>query len=234
MTTSIIKFTYRKVTYQIQMVNRTINFLKGMVQKTYRVTKIICNCGVFQTVTIGFITVVVFLGLRFGRLKSVEPLIHFQTPIKRPLRDSSSTQPSQVMKRYESPSIRNLRKRYIKLSGEGDGELGKGSSPGKRARNDARQARQAIKSGVVEAWSPNHSNRSRPAAANRLAQKLQTVPAEGGNGLFGRFSARPAPDPHNPACAGGPKSLTVLSGQRNNELPSQTNFHEKKGTNNDL
>jgi hypothetical protein len=31
-----------------------------------------------------------------------------------------------------------------------------------------------------------------------------------GNGLFGRFSARPTPDPSNPGCAGGPRSITVL------------------------
>ena len=69
---------------------------------------------------------------------------------------------------------------------------------------------------------PNTSKRSRPAAANRLAQQFQTGPAEGGNGLFGRFSARPTTDPYNPGCAGGPRSITVLSGQRNSD--SSTNL----------
>jgi len=55
----------------------------------------------------------------------------------------------------------------------------------------------------------NPSNRARPAAANRLAQQFQSGQAEGGNGLFGRFSARPTPDPSNPGCSGGPRSLTV-------------------------
>ena len=61
------------------------------------------------------------------------------------------------------------------------GDLDKGSSPGARARNDARKATtnrakdpNAAKSkprgsSFAEAWSSNPSKRSRPAAANRLA-----------------------------------------------------------------
>ena len=99
------------------------------------------------------------------------------------------------------------------------GDLGK-SGPGAKARSDAlKAAKNANKPKAAkpkpggryfaEAWSPNPSKRSRPAAANRLAQQFQTAPAEGGNGLFGRFSARPTPDPSNPGCAGGPRSITV-------------------------
>jgi len=101
------------------------------------------------------------------------------------------------------------------------GDLGKGSSPGARARSDARKAitnrakgpkAAKSKSGVssfAEAWAPHTSKRLSPAAAKRLAQQFQTVPAENGNGLFGRFSARPTPDPSNPGCSAGPRSLTV-------------------------
>jgi hypothetical protein len=103
------------------------------------------------------------------------------------------------------------------------GDLGKGSSPGARARSDARKAitnrakgPKAAKSkpgpgGSVfaQAWLQNPSNRARPAAANRLAQQFQSGQAEGGNGLCGRFSARPTPDSSNPRCSGGPRSLTV-------------------------
>ena len=53
-----------------------------------------------------------------------------------------------------------------------------------------------------------------------MAQKFQTVPAEGGNGLFGRFSARPTLDPYNPGCAGGPKSVTLLSQSKSSEQES--------------
>jgi len=109
------------------------------------------------------------------------------------------------------------------------GDLGKSKSgPGARARNDALKAAKnankpkaaKLKPGgrfFAEAWPSNPSKRSRPAAANRVAQQFQTAPAEGGNGLFGRFPARPTPDPSNPGCAGGPKSITVLSQSKSSE-----------------
>jgi hypothetical protein len=109
--------------------------------------------------------------------------------------------------------------------------LGKGSSPGARARSDARKASinrakgAKSKSGgssFAEAWTQNPSKRSRPVATNRLAQQFQTGPAEGGNGLFGRFSARPTPDPSNAGCASGPRSITVLSGQCNSDSSTKS------------
>jgi hypothetical protein len=106
------------------------------------------------------------------------------------------------------------------------GDLSK-SGPGPKAKADARNAvnnrspksakSKSGGSGFAEALSSNHSNRSRPAAANRLAQQFQTGPAKGGNGLFGRFTPQPTPDPHNPGCTGRPRSITVLSGQRNSD-----------------
>ena len=109
------------------------------------------------------------------------------------------------------------------------GDLGKDSSPGARAPSDTCKATinrpKAARSkpggsGYAEAWSSNPSKRSRPAAANRLAQQFQTGPAEGGNGLFGRFSTQPTPDPYNPGCAGGPRSITVLSQSKSSEQDS--------------
>ena len=214
--------------YEIKLVKKTVNFLKGIIQKTYRITKVISKCGVVQKVTIGFVTFVFALGLRFANLRPVEPIIQSQTQIERQLQHSRSTQPYQAMEGSKSPSVSNL----LKLSG---GDLGKASNPGARARNDVRKAitnrPKAAKSkpggsSFAEAWSTNHPNRSRPAAANRLAQQFQTGPAQGGNGLFGRFSARPTPDPSNPGCAGGPRSLTVLSGQRNPNSSREITCHD--------
>ena len=194
-------YTYgdvRDVNYEIELVNKTVDFLKGIIQKTYRITQVISKCGVVQKVTIGFVIFVFALGLRFGSLRPVEPIIQPQTQIERQLQHSSS--------------VRNL----LEISG---GDLDKASSPGARARSDARQAMTNRSkganskpggSGFAEAWSSNPSKRSRPAAANTLAQQFQPGPAEGGNGLF---SARPTPDPSNPGCAGGPRSITVLSSQ---------------------
>ena len=210
------------INYEIKLVNKTANFLKKIIQKTYKITKVISKCGVVSKVIIGFVTVVVALGLRFGSFKPVEPIIKQQIQIERRLQHSSSTQPYQAMEDCNSPSVRNL----LKLSG---GDLGKGSSPGARARSDARKAitnkPKAAKSkpggsSFAEAWLSNPSKRSRPAAANRLAQQFQSGPAEGGNGLFGRFSARPTPDPYNPGCAGGPRSITVLSQSKSSEQDS--------------
>jgi len=216
------------INYEIKLVNKTVNFLKRIIQKTYKITKVISKCGVVSKVIIGFVTVVVALGLRFGSFKPVEPIIKPQIQIERRLQHSSSTQPYKAMEDCNSPPVRNL----LKLSG---GDLGKGSSPRAKARSDARKAitnkPKAAKSkpggsSFAEAWSSNPSKRSRPAAANRLAQQFQTGPAEGGNGLFGRFSARPTPDPSNPGCAGGPRSITVLSGQRNSDSPTKLTAYD--------
>ncbi|MGK0448860.1 MAG: hypothetical protein ACJA2M_002661 [Polaribacter sp.] len=219
------KINYRKVNYEIKLINKTVNFLKGIIHKTYKITKVICKFGVVQKVTIGFVTVVVALGLRFGNLRPVEPIIQSQTQIERQLQHSRSTQPSQAMEVSKSSAVRNL----LKLSG---GDLGKGSSPGARARSAARKAitnrPKAAKSGSIfaEAWAPNTLKGSRPAAANRLAQQFQTGLVEGGNGLFGRFSARPTPDPYNPGCAGGPRSITVRPGQRNPNSSTEHSLRE--------
>jgi hypothetical protein len=94
---------------------------------------VICKFGVVQKVTIGFVTVVVALGLRFGSLRPVEPIIQSQTQIERQLQHSRSTQPSQAMEVSKSSAVDNL----LKLTG---GDLGKGISPGARACSDARKA----------------------------------------------------------------------------------------------
>jgi hypothetical protein len=69
------KIGYRKVNYEIKLINKTIHFLKGISKKTYRITKVISKCGVVQKVTIGFVTFVFALGLRFKSLKPLEPII---------------------------------------------------------------------------------------------------------------------------------------------------------------
>ncbi len=102
------------------------------------------------------------------------------------------------------------------------GELGK-SGPGPRAKADA--LKKAKKTGggstFAQGFIPQRQYDSRPAAANRLSQQFQTVPAKNGNGLFGRFSARPTPDPYNPGCAGGPRSITVRSSHDNSSSSSE-------------
>lgn len=43
---------YRKVNYKIKQVKKTINFLEGIIQKTYIITKAIFKDGVVHKVTI--------------------------------------------------------------------------------------------------------------------------------------------------------------------------------------
>lgn len=116
------------ISYEIELVNKTVDFLKGVRHKTYRITQVIYKCGVVQKIKISFVIFVVALGWRFGSLSPVEPIIQPLTQIERQLQDSKLTQANQSMEGSESPSVRHL----LKISG---GDLGKGSSPGAKARN---------------------------------------------------------------------------------------------------
>ena len=92
------------------------------------------------------------------------------------------------------------------------GDLGKDSSPGARAKSNARAAlnkkvndgksfkSESGRKGVAEALTLSSFNKRRPAALNCLLRKLQP---------------RPTLDPSNPGCGGEPRSITVLSGQSN-------------------
>lgn len=91
------KNSSRKVTYEIKMVEKTVNFLKKIIKKTYRITKVISKCGVVQKVTIGFLTFVFALELRFGNLKPIEPIIQPQTQLER-LQHSRSPSVSNIIK----------------------------------------------------------------------------------------------------------------------------------------
>ena len=51
------------------------------------------------------------------------------------------------------------------------------------------------------------------ADAFRVEANFPARPGLNRYGLLGRFSAQPTPDPYNPGCARGPRSIVVLSGQ---------------------
>jgi hypothetical protein len=195
------------------LVKNLVYFLKGTVHQTYKITQIISEYGLVKKVRIIF---VFFIGLSFASLEAVESIIQEKTQIERQVENSSL---GQAMESSKNPSA-------IIISGGGD--LGKGNSAGARAKSDARAAVnkkvKALKSkpgrkGVAEAWAPGTSKSSRPAGANRLAQQFSTGPIAGGNKLFGRFSAQPTPDPYNPGCSSGPRSV-VISSQSNANLPT--------------
>ena len=50
------------------------------------------------------------------------------------------------------------------------------------------------------------------AEAFTVEPKFPARPGRNQAGLFCRFTPQPTPDSHNPGCAGGPWSITVLSG----------------------
>lgn len=82
--------------------------------------------------------------------------------------------------------------------------------PGSKARGAAKRdfaRRQAGKN-------PTSRQSGGGLFADAFLVKPQYPARPGGNELFGRFTPKPTPDPHNPGCAGGPRSITVLSSKR--------------------
>jgi len=58
------------------------------------------------------------------------------------------------------------------------------------------------------------------ANAFTVEPKFPARPGRNRDGLLGRFSAQPTPDPYNPGCAGRPRSITVLSQSKSSEQDS--------------
>jgi hypothetical protein len=96
--------------------------------------------------------------------------------------------------------------------------------PGPRAKADARKAT-ANRARNSKAGN-SQSGISPFAQAFTVEPKFPARPGQNRDGLFGRFSARPTPDPSNPGCAGGPRSITVLSGQSNANSPTNQPVRE--------
>ena len=139
------------------------------------------------------------------------------------MRQEGSVQPEQALKGTQGAQT------ALKIPSGGSDKFSAGSKAKGAARRDfARRRNKGKSSGSIfaQGFFPQRQYGSRPAAANRLAQQFQSGPAKGGNGLFGRFSARPTPNPYNPGCAGGPRSITVVSGQRNSDLSTNLTAHD--------
>ena len=127
--------------YEIKLINKTVNFRKRRIRKTYKITKVISKCGVVPIVTIAFVIVVVVLGLRFGRLKPSEPINQSELQIV-------------IVKLSDSDLGKGSNPWAIALS-DARKAINNKSKPGR--------------SGYAEAWSANPLKRSWSAAANRLA-----------------------------------------------------------------
>jgi hypothetical protein len=122
-------YTYgdiKDVDYEIKWVKNLV--LKGTVHQTYKITQIISKYGLVKKVRIVFVTFVFVLGLSFASLEPVELIIQEKTQIERQIVNSSLGQAIESSKNTSATSISR------------GGDLGKGSSPGARAKSNARAA----------------------------------------------------------------------------------------------
>ena len=149
--------------------------------------------------------------------------VNSKTEISRVLEKESfrhqegSAQPEQVMKGSQTT---------LKIPHGGDGNSSQPSkfTAGSKAKGAARKAT-ANRARNSKAGN-SQSGISPFAQAFTVEPKFPARPGQNRDGLFGRFSARPTPDPSNPGCAGGPRSITVLSGQSNANSPTNQPVRE--------
>jgi hypothetical protein len=96
------------------------------------------------------------------------------------------------------------------------GEWQPNFGPGPQAKADARKAG----GNQTENSKAGNSQSGGSPFAEAFTVEPKFLARPGRNGLFGRFSPRPTPDPFNPGCAGGPRSITVLSQSKSSEQDS--------------
>ena len=164
--------------------------------------------------------------------KTFQSGVNFKTEISRTLDQESSmiadfnqegsTQPERVLE--GSQITLDTSSGQITLGLPRGGEWQPKSGPGPRAKADARKAA-ANRAGNSKAGN-SQSSGSPFAEAFTVEPKFPARPGQNRDGLFGRFSARPTPDPSNPGCAGGPRSITVLSGQRNSDSSTKLTAYD--------
>nr|QUS63743.1 hypothetical protein [Haslea silbo]QUS63948.1 hypothetical protein [Haslea silbo] len=92
------------------------------------------------------------------------------------------------------------------------------SSPGSRAKGAAKRDFARRQKGKKP--TSGRSGGSPFAQAFTVEPKFPARPGRNQDGLLGRFSAQPTPDPYNPGCTGGPRSITVLSQSKSSEQDS--------------
>jgi hypothetical protein len=92
---TFVRKNEKNVSYEIELVNKTVYFLKGILHKTYKFTRVIYKCGVVQKIAVSFAIFVFALELRFGSCRPVESIIPPQTHVERQLQHSNSTQADQ-------------------------------------------------------------------------------------------------------------------------------------------
>jgi len=137
---------YPKKFYKIELVNKSFNFLKKIVRKTCKISKIIYSNGIIRKITLAIYTIIFGLSVMFGNFETIKKNPTFNEP----------NRPNQVEIHH--------------ISG---GDLGKASNPGVRARNDFKKFNATKsnpeKSSFTNAWTSTWQG-SRPEAANNLGK----------------------------------------------------------------
>ena len=150
----------------------------------------------------------------------ISRVLEQKSPSMKDFNQKGSVQPEQVLKGTQGAQT------ALKISSGGsDNTSSPSSQPSKF--NAGSKARGAARRDFARRQAGKNSP-SRQSGGGFVADAFTVEPKfparPGGNGLFGRFTPKPTPDLHNPGCAGGPRSVTVLSGQRNSD--SSTNYSE--------
>lgn len=132
------------------------------------------------------------------------------------LEGSVSVQPEQVLKGTQGAST------ALKIPSGGSDNTSSPSSQPSKAGPGARAKNAAKKDFARRQTSKKLTNKKSSGSifAEAFTGKPNFPARPGGNGLFGQFFARPTPDPYNPGCAGGPRSITVLSQSKSSEQDS--------------
>lgn len=120
----------------------------------------------------------------------------------------------------------------LKTRGGSDNTSSPSSGPGKFSPGS--KARGAAKKNFTKQQRLKTSNKptSSKSSGSIFAEAFSVKPnfaartGRNGDGLFGQFRPQPTPDPQNPGCAGGPRSITVLSGQRNSDSSTNLTAHD--------
>ena len=140
------------------------------------------------------------------------------------LNQEGSAQPEQVLKGTQGQGAQTA----LKLrSGGSDNTSSPSSQPSKFSAGS--KAKGAAKTDFARRQTTNKPTSGKSSGtifAEAFTAKPNFPARPGGNGLFGQFSPRPTPDFSNPGCGGGPRSVTVLSGQQNPNSSREITCHD--------
>ena len=152
----------------------------------------------------------------------ISRILEQKSPSMRDFNQEGSVQPEQVLKGTQGAQT------ALKIpSGGSDNTSSPSSQPSKFSAGS--KAKGAAKTDFARRQTTNKPTSGKSSGtifAEAFTAKPNFPARPGGNGLFGQFSPRPTPDFSNPGCGGGPRSVTVLSGQQNPNSSREITCHD--------